>query len=214
MSDRLTIEAEPRTVVGKQVGALRRAGLVPGVIYGQGSVLNVQIEAKPLRRVLRVAGKTQLVNVNVAGQQYTTLVREIQQHPTRGDVQHIDFMKVDMHQKITSEAELVAVGVAAPTRAGLGEPVLILRSVGIECLPDALISEIQVDLSMITSPDHTIYVKDLQVPAGVTILADPDEALTVFEYVPTGEEEAEDYVPSADSVEVIGRGKREEEFED
>lgn len=215
MSDRLTIEAEPRTVIGKQVNALRRKGIVPGVIYSQGEPIHVQMEAKALRRALRVVGTTQLVDVQVAGQPHTVLVREIQQHITRGEVQHVDFMKVDMKHTLTSEAELVAVGVAEPTKNGLGTPVLVLRSVAIECLPDDLVSEIEVDFGLIDSPDHTIYVKDLRAPKGVKILTDPEETVTVFEYAPTSEEEeGEEYVPAADAVEVVGRGKREEDFED
>lgn len=212
MSDRVTIVAEPRTMVGKQVKALRREGMVPGVIYGQGGNIHVQMDKKELRRALRIVGTTQLADVNVGGGFHTVLVREIQQHVTRGDLMHIDFLEVDMKHTLTSEAQLVAVGVAGPTKNGLGTPVLVLRSVEIECLPDDLVSEIEVDFGAIDSPDHTIYVKDLRTPKGVKILTDPDETVTVFEYAPMSEEEeGEVYVPSADAVEVIGRAKSEDE---
>ncbi len=213
MSDRVTIEAEPRTVVGKKVKTLRREGIVPGVIYGQGDPINVQMNRLSLRRALRIVGTTQLADVDVAGEQHTVLVREIQQHVTRGDVEHVDFLEVDMKGTITSEAELVAVGVSPLAEEGLGTPVLILRSLELECRVDSLISEFEIDLSTIESPEHVIYVKDLQVPDGVTILTDPETAITSFQYtqLEEEEEEEEEFIPAADSVEVIGRGKEEEE---
>lgn len=216
MSDRVTIVAEPRTVVGKKVNTLRREGLIPGVIYGQNEPIHVQMDRKSLRRALRIVGTTQLADVDVAGEQHTVLVREIQQHVTRGDVMHVDFLEVDMKGTITTEAELVSVGVSAPTEEGLGTPVLILRTLELECRVDSLISELTVDFSTIKSPDDVIYVKDLQVPPGVTILTDPEMALTSFQYAQMEEEEEEeDFVTAADAVEVIGRGKEEDEdFED
>ncbi len=217
MSDRVTIEADPRTVIGKKVKTLRSEGIIPGVIYGKGNSINVQMHRKALRRALRVVGTTQLVDVEVAGESHTVLVREIQQHVTRGDVMHVDFLEVDMLGTITSEAELVAVGVSAPTEDGLGTPVLILRSLELECRVDSLISELTVDFSLIKSPDDVIYVKDLQVPPGVTILTDPEMALTSFQYAQMEEEEEEvedEFMPAADAVEVISRAKDEEDFEE
>ncbi|MCB9004641.1 MAG: 50S ribosomal protein L25 [Ardenticatenaceae bacterium] len=213
MSDRVTIIAEPRTVIGKHVKALRREGLVPGVIYGQSEPVHVQMDRRELRRALRVVGTTHLADVEVGGNSHTVLVREIQQHVTRGDVLHIDFLEVDMKSTITSEAELVSVGESAPTREGIGTPVLVLRSVEIECLPDALIAEIEVDFNLIETPDDVIYVQDLKVPKGVKVLTDPETAVTSFEYTKLEEEEEEEFVPAADSVEVIGR-REEEDFDD
>jgi len=215
MSDRVTIIAEPRTLIGKQVKTLRREGIVPGVIYGQSDPIHVQMNRRDLRRALRIVGTTHLVNVEVGSDSHTVLVREIQQHVTRGDVLHIDFMEVDMKGTLTSEAELVAIGESGPTRAGLGTPVLVLRSVEIECLPDALISEIEVDFGLIQTPDHVIFVKDLKLPAGVKIFTDPEATVTSFEYTMLEEEaEGDDFMPSADSVEVIGRHVDEEDFDD
>lgn len=214
MSDRVTIVAEPRTTIGKKTKQLRRDGFVPGVVYGQGNLLHVQMPANELRRALRKVGTTHLADLDVAGDHHTVLVREIQQHVTRGDLIHIDFYEVDMMATLTSEAELVADGEAKPTREGLGTPVLVLRSVEIECRPDALISELTVDFSKIQTPDDVIYVKDLVPPKGVKILTDPEAAVTTFQYAQAGEEEADEFAPAADAVEVIGRGKKEEDFED
>ncbi|MCA9974003.1 MAG: 50S ribosomal protein L25 [Anaerolineales bacterium] len=217
MSDRVTIEANLRSVTEKTAKKLRREGWVPGVIYGRTDPVHVEMEAIALRRALRIVGTTQLADVMFNGQQRTVLVREIQQHATRGDLIHIDFYEVDLASTITSEAELVRVGVSKPTQEGIGTPVLVVRTVEIECRPDALISEIEVDMSQIQTPDDVLTVADLKVPDGVTIVTDPEVVITSFEYtrIEAEEEEEEGFAPAADDVEVIGRGRHDEDdFED
>jgi large subunit ribosomal protein L25 len=215
--ERLSITAEPRSVVGKKVKQLRREGIIPAVIYGQKEPITIQLENLALRRVLRQAGSTNLVDISLGKKKRTVLVREIQSHVTRGDVLHVDFIEVDMKATITAEAELVAVGQSAPAAEGLGVATLALRSVEIESLPEALVSEIEVDLTKIETPDDVIYVSDLDAPEGVTILTDPETTVARFEFEKIAEEEEEEeelFVPAADAVEVVGKGKEEEEFED
>ena len=212
MSERIVIEAEPREVTGKQVSQLRREGWIPGVIYGRKDPVAVQMEQKALRRALRTVGTTHLADVKVGGQLRTVLVREIQQHATRGDLVHIDFMEVDMKSKLRASAELVTVGTATPEAEGLGVATLMLREVDIECFPDDLVAEIEVDLSAIKTADDTIHVKDITAPKGVEILTDPDQVVARFEFTATEEEEAgEEGEGGAEAVEVISKGKKEEE---
>ncbi|MFQ5397963.1 MAG: 50S ribosomal protein L25 [Anaerolineae bacterium] len=215
MSDRENVVAEMRAVTGKKVKQLRRLGWVPGVLYGRSEPIHVQMKDTPLRRALRVAGTTQLIDLELEGEKHTVLVREIQQHVTRGEVVHVDFLEVDMKATIRSEAELVAVGQAQPAIDGLGISTLSLRSVDIECLPDALVSEIEVDLSLIQKPSDVIHVGQLAVPEGVTILTEPETVVARFEMERVVEEEEveeeETFAPAADAVEVISKGKKEEE---
>ena len=212
MSERIVIEAEPREITGKQVNQLRREGWIPGVIYGRKDPVAVQMDQKALRRALRTVGTTHLADVNVGGQLRTVLVREIQQHATRGDLVHIDFMEVDMKSKLRASAELVTVGTATPEAEGLGVASLLLREVDIECLPDDLVAEIEVDLSAIKTADDTIYVKDITAPKGVEILTDPNLIVARFEFALTEEEgTGEEGEGGAEAVEVISRGKKDEE---
>ena len=216
MSDiRLAIEAEPRTVIGKQVKQLRREGLIPAVIYGINDPVTIQLENKMLRRVLRRAGTTNLIDISFDGQKRTVLARQIQQHLTRGDLVHVDFQEVDLKVKITAEASLVLVGRSAMMEDGQGSDVLALNNVEIEALPDDLIAEIEVDVSGL-SADESIYVGDLSVPEGVVILTDPETAVARFEYArleAEEEEEVEEFEPTTDSVEIIEKGKAEEDEE-
>ncbi len=215
MSEQFSIDAQPRTVVGKQVKQLRRNGLIPAVIYGQELVTNIQLDNIEIRRVLRKAGSNDLINLNVDGSLRTALVRDVQKHPVRGDLLHIDFYEVNMRETLTTEVELVMTGIAQPVKDGLGSVTQMLHTMEIECLPDALVSEIVFDAGIIQTPDDSIYVKDLSVPAGVTFLADPDLLVATFEYLQAADaEEGEEhaFAPVADMVEVIKKGKIEEEF--
>jgi large subunit ribosomal protein L25 len=218
MTDRATIAAEPRTVTGKKVKQLRRQGLVPGVIYGQSEPVNIQMEEIQLNRALRVAGSTQLTTLDVEGKEYTVLAREIQQHVTRRTVLHIDFMEVDMTSTITSVADLVLVGESPAMELEEGMIAQAMFSVDIECLPDALISQIEVDVSAILTPGDRVQIVDLDVPEGVTLLVDEDATVARFQTIRIVEEEEEEeelegIELDADGVEVIGR-EEEEEFEE
>ncbi|MCP4427651.1 MAG: 50S ribosomal protein L25 [Chloroflexi bacterium] len=216
MSDRINITAEPRAVIGKKVKRLRRDGIIPAVIYGQKESVHIQLENLELRRVLRQAGSTNLVEIALGEKQHTVLVRDVQSHITRGDLIHVDFIEVDMKVKIAAEAELVAVGQSTPATEGLGVATLTLRTVEIESLPDDLVAEIEVDLTQIETPDDVIYAGDLAMPQGVALLTDPETTVARFEYEKLEEEEVEEedvFMPAADSVEVVGKDK-EEEFEE
>lgn len=216
MSERYTLNVEPRDLDGKKAKQLRRDGLIPAIIYGQQEPVHIQIENHSLRRALRVVGTSNLIDLTIGEDSRTVLAREIQTHVTRGDLIHVDFYEVNMKETITTEADLLPVGTAVPEVEGLGVATLALRSVEIECLPDALVSEIEVEMNLIVNTDDVLYVSDLAAPEGVTILTDPETTVARFEFAREEEEEEleEDLLaPAADAVEVIGREK-EEEFED
>ena len=218
MSDRLNIVAENRKVTRKSAKRLRRDGWIPAVIYGQEANKSIKVENLPLRRVLRNAGTTNLIEISVGKDQHTVLAKDVQVHPTRGSLIHVDFYEVNMLETIVVEAALMTTGIAAPEADGLGSASLVLYVVEIECLPDNLISEIEVDLGQIFSPDDMILVKDLPASEGVTVLTDPDSVVARFEFIKEEEEEIEEeeliFAPTADEVEVIGRGKEDEEDDD
>src|SRR5690606_9149866 len=144
MSERQTIAAAPRTVIGKQVKQLRRDGFIPAVIYGQSETEHIQLENLALRRVLQQASTTHLIDLDMNGKMRTVLARAIQTHPTRGELVHIDFYEVNMRETITSEAALTLVGRSVPAAGGNGFDTLLLHDVEIECLPGDLVAEIEV----------------------------------------------------------------------
>ena len=102
MAERPNIIAETRTEMRKSANKLRREGWIPAVIYGQGDNKTIKIENIPLMRVLRDAGMTNLIDVSVAGSQHTVLAKDVQVHPTKGNLIHVDFYEVNMSEKIVS----------------------------------------------------------------------------------------------------------------
>ncbi|PID85061.1 MAG: 50S ribosomal protein L25 [Chloroflexi bacterium] len=218
MSDeRLTIAADPREITGKKVKKLRRDGITPAVIYGASEPVNIQLDTLALFRILRESGQTNLIDVQIGSDTRTVLARDIQQHVTRGDLIHVDFIEVDLKTAIVGEAELIAVGESGAMAEGTGTITFAMRTVEIEALPEALVSEIEVDISLIATTDDVITVADLKAPEGVEILSDPETTVASFAFDRAGIEEEEEegeegeFDPAADSVEVISKGKDEEE---
>lgn len=218
MAERVTFEAQPRLLFGKKSKELRRQGLIPAVVYGQSDPLHIQIDRIPLRRALRQAGSNELIDIQLEDKSVTVLAREIQQHPTRGDLIHVDFYEVNMAETITAEVPLVLIGEADAELRTMGQVTQLLHSVEVECLPGDLVSELEVDISGIDSPDDVIYASEVELPEGMTLITDPEAAVTSFDYFREEEEEEEEedllFAPAADEVEVIGRGAEDEEEEE
>ena len=216
MSDRVSLVAERRSLTGKKVKQLRRNGWIPAVIYGQQEPVSIQLENGPLRRVLRAAGTSDLLEIEIGSDHRTVLVRDVQQHVTRGDLIHVDFLEVNMKQVVTATADLVLINTSGPQSRNEGTAVQELRSIDFESLPNDLISEIEVDLSLIEDVNDQIIVDQLDIPKGVTLLTDPDTLVVRIQVVHEIEEEEEEeddlYAPSADSVEVIEKGKQDDDF--
>ena len=213
--DKIELIAAPRKVIGKQVKALRRAGLVPANLYGRSvEPVSLQIDAKTLKRVLMQAGQSRLITLNVQGREpVQALAREIQREPITGSLYHVDLFAVSMTERIKLDVRIVLVGESPAVQRGEGVLVHALNIVQIECLPGDLIDSIRLDISGLDKVDAHYAVKDLPVSAGVQILADPDE--TVVRVSPVREEKAEEVVvptgEAAAEVEVIEKGKKEEE---
>src|SRR5579859_6512071 len=107
MAEQYSLEVQPRTVIGKQVKALRRANLVPGIIYGVGGdPINISCPYRPLEIVLSKAGGTHLVYVSVDGATHTALVRAVQRDTIKRTLMHVDFMRVDLKVKLRANVPL------------------------------------------------------------------------------------------------------------
>jgi large subunit ribosomal protein L25 len=213
--EKIELYAASRKVIGKQVKALRRAGLVPANLYGRSvEPTSLQIDGRVLNRVLTRAGQSRLITLNVEGrpEPLMALARDVQREPITGNLYHLDLFAVSMTERIRLDVRIVLVGESPAVQRGEGVLVHALNTVQIECLPGDLIDSIRLDISGLDKVDAHYSVKDLSVSAGVQILADPDE--TVVRVTLVREEKVEEAVPTAEvvaEVEVIEKGKKEEE---
>src|SRR5437868_912997 len=111
MAEQYSLDAQPRTVIGKQVKALRRQALVPAVIYGAGEgPINISCPYRPLEIALKKAGGRHLINVTVDGATHNAIVREVQRDKIKRTILHVDFMRVDLTKKLRTEVPLIVVG--------------------------------------------------------------------------------------------------------
>jgi len=217
MGSSITLDIAPRQTIGKQVKQLREQGFIPGVIYGPdyNEPVSVQVEWAALRPVLSQAGGTHLIDLLLEGKTVSVLVRDVQRHPVRQDVLHIDFHAVDINSPIRIRVPVVVPNQEATAKRLQARIFQPLNQIEIECLPGDIPSHISVDMSVLSRAGKHLTVGKLPALKGVTYLADEDLVVVRTVALATlAEEEEEDLsaeAMSADSVEVIHKGKEEEE---
>lgn len=216
MSDNIHLSAEARVTSGGNK-ALRRTGKVPGVIYGHNiAASSVQLAERELALVLRKTGRNTLIALQVGDAKNApkmVLTREIQRDPVTRALLHIDFYEVSMTERIRAQVRVIVTGeaVSPDLKSGAGVLLQELSSFEIECLPGDLIDSITIDVSALSIGD-VVRVKDLVVPAAVTVLEKPDdEVLRIQRFVEAKAEEVAVVEPT--EVEVIEKGKKDEEVE-
>ena len=157
---------------------MRTEGRVPGVIYGGGEpAIQVTVDRTDLRHALTTdAGQNALVNIDVDGQTYVTLVREIQRHPIRRDVTHIDFLKVDSTKPVELDVPVRLVGEAKKVTVMGGMTEQRINTLRVRVRPDEIPNAIEVDISDMRL-DRSLLVKDLTMPEGTVCLTKPPQAV-------------------------------------
>ncbi len=202
----IALKAEKRSAAGSRAaGRLRRSGMVPANVYGSGlDPMSVAVNAQELWAVLHSeAGANAVIDLDVEGTSVTTLAREIQRHPVRGDIVHLDFIKVSLTE--TVEAEVVIDFVGEPIGVQEDDSIVetIRNTVLIEALPNSIPSSIEVDISQMATND-VLRVGDLPVIEGVTYLDDEEQPLvtvTIPRAVIAEPEEGEEGVEGEEDAE-------------
>ncbi|HKY65000.1 MAG TPA: 50S ribosomal protein L25 [Acidimicrobiales bacterium] len=179
MADDITLVAETGRTTGSAASRrLRATGKVPAVLYGRGAdPQSLTVDWRDLRAALTTdKGLNALLTLKVGRKSTKALVKDMQRHPVRRDVLHIDFLAVDVDVVISTDVPIVLEG----------EPTLVLREQGVvdqvmnaivvQAKPDAIPGHLSVDISELEI-GHTITVADLDLPAGVTIEVDPEETV-------------------------------------
>jgi len=197
----------------EQLPALRKTGLIPGVLYGpKTKSALVKVDAKEFQKVYHEAGESSLVTLRSQEGESPVLIREIQREPLKGGVIHVDFYQPRLDEEIEVSVPLVFEG-EAPAQKDLGGTfVKNIQEVEVRALPQNLPHEIVVDISkLVTFEDH-ILVQDLVHDARVHILREPDEV--VAQVVETQDVEAELEQPVEENVEAVESSKPEKKEEE
>jgi large subunit ribosomal protein L25 len=212
--DRATLKVSQRDAFGSRATRrLRREGLIPGIVYGQGGEARpFQVPARELRTLL-AEGQT-LVDLELEGSKAVPVViKEQQHHPVRGDVMHLDFLEVRLDEEIQAEVaiELEGADNAPGVREG-GVLEHVTREITVEALPTEIPEQITVDVSEMDIND-TINLASVAVPAGVKFMADEPEEITIATLSPPRiEEEPEPELE--EEAELVGEGEEVPEGEE
>jgi len=208
------LSATPRTDTGKGAArSLRRDGQIPGVIYGHAREPQpVVVPTRELERLLGTisAGST-VVELDLGGKTSKTLIREIQRHPFKKQILHIDFQELVAGESVVVRVPLVFVGIPEGVRLGGGILDQVMHDLEIEVDPSNMPNHIDVDISALAI-GHSIHVNEIPLPPGVTVLSDEDATVCVLSAPKVVEEPvaAETEETSAEP-EVIRKAKGDEE---
>jgi large subunit ribosomal protein L25 len=186
-----TLTAELRHAAGKgPAGRIRREGLVPAVVYGLGAdTVSVSVSARELAHILAgESGANTLIALKLDGTDQLALARQIQRHPVKGTLTHVDFVRVRADQAIQAEVPVSLVGEAeGVSRGGVLEQ--LVHTLSIEALPRDVPPAIEHDISALEI-GSTVHVSDLVVPAGVTVMQAADELVAQISAPRVAEEAA------------------------
>jgi large subunit ribosomal protein L25 len=210
-----TLSATPRSDTGKGAARkLRAAQRLPGVLYGHNrNPLPLALEAREFERLIaQVSADTTVIELTVDGENVRTLIREIQRHPFKPEVLHVDFQALVAGETVTVDIPIVLHGTPAGVRLG-GTLDQVMRQLTVEVDPSAIPNHVDLDVSELGLAE-SIHVRDVKLAQGVEILDDPDATICVVapprvaEAEPAAAEE-----PTGAEPELIRKAKEEEDGE-
>jgi large subunit ribosomal protein L25 len=209
------LSATPRTTSGKgPARSLRSAGQIPGVVYGHAREPQaLTLDTREFEKLLsRIAAESTVIELSLDGHTTKTLIREIQRHPFKRQILHVDFQELVAGEKVQVNIPIVLLGVPEGVRASGGIMDQTLRELSIRVDPSSIPDHIEVDVTGVQI-GHSIHVSELQLPEGIEVLNDAEAPVCVVA-APRAvvEETAVAVEPTEGEVEpeVIGRGKEVE----
>jgi large subunit ribosomal protein L25 len=212
------LSATARTTAGKGAArTLRSSGQIPAIIYGHArEPQSLAVPAREFEKLLeRVSAESTVIELQLAGGVARTLIREIQRHPIKKQVLHIDFQELVAGEKVSVNVPIVLVGIPEGVRVSGGILSQVMSELAIRVDPVNIPRRIEADVTNVAI-GHSLHVSDLVIPDGVEVLDDVDETVAVVsapkvEAEPTPAVEGE--VEAAAEPELIRKTKDEDEEE-
>ncbi len=179
MAQQTELAIQSRETTGKAVKQLRRSGIIPANIYGHKEASQaVQLSAAEFDALRRARKTTSIITLRMDGAApQTVLVRHVQRHPVTSKIQHIDFFRVSLTERIGVRVALHLVGEAPAVKSANGVLLHLLDTLEIECAAQDIIDSIEVDVTSLAAIDDTLYAKNVQLPADYKLLTDPEEPI-------------------------------------
>lgn len=196
---------------GVKLDALRKTGEMPAVFYGMGkATTSISVPTVLFKKTWREAGESSPIKLSADDESVDVLIHEVQVHPVTDEPIHADFLVVDMNKKIKVKVPLEFFGISGAVKNGLGNLVKALQEVEVEALPKDLPHDLKVDISKLETLEDNIFVFDIKLEDGVTMITNPEE---VVASIVLQIEEKEEVAAPVDltAIEVEKKGKKEEE---
>ena len=209
----ISLKATTRNEFGKKTKSMKAHGLVPAVVYGPGEKnANIEVDEKEFIKVFRKAGESSLVELVIDGKEKRpVLVHEVQKNPLTDSVIHIDFYQADLKEEVQVAVPLAFEGVAPAEKELGGTLNKNMLELEVKALPTNLPQEIKVDISGLKTFEDHILVKDLPIPANVTVMKGADEIVAaVLAPVKVEEELAAEITENVEDVAKVEKEKKEE----
>ena len=228
MSDQISLKVDVRTESGKKFAKrLRYRGQLPAIVYGENAAsVACSVDYRALSDLLKAHGRNAIISLSAGDASQSTIIKDIQYHPVRGEMLHVDFHRIDLARKIVVEVPIHATGSAVGVRIGEGILEQMLHELEVECLPTDIPDHIEVDVSdldigdslhvsdIVLDGDDLAIVTDIEravfaVAAPALVLEEEEEVEDEEGMVAEGEEGEEMQEP-----ELIERGRRRDDDEE
>ncbi len=180
--DKQILKVETRKVTGRKVKNLREEGILPGNIFGKKvESASIQVPLKDFEKVYKEVGETGLVILTIGKEEKPVLVHNIQLNPKTDEMLHVDFLQVDLKEKVEAEVPVELTGESPAEKQSLGTVVQYVNEIKVEALPTDLPEKFVVDVSGMEMVDQAIKIADLKVDSKVEIKNDPEEIVVKVE---------------------------------
>jgi large subunit ribosomal protein L25 len=206
------LKAKKRQLTGRKVKQLRREGVLPANVYGKDvKSTSISVDLKEFLKTFKEAGETNIVEVKVNGAIKPTLIHNVQLDPVTDTPIHVDFLQVNLKQKVTAQIPVELVNESPAEKQGLGTVVQYIDEIEVEALPGNLPENFEIDLSTLEAVDDMIQIKSIKVDKKkIEIKNDAEQIVVKVE--PPREEEEEEVAPAPEAEEGVGaEGTAEEE---
>lgn len=181
--DKKVLNAEVRKITGRKVKNLRKEGILPANVSGKKiKSESLQVDLKDFEKVYKEVGETGLLTLQVGKDDKPVLIHNLQVDPVSDAPLHVDFLQVDLKEKVEAEVPVELIGESPAEKQSLGTVVQYVNEIKVEALPMDLPEKFMIDVSELAEVDQAVYVKDLKIDRSkVEVKNDPEEIVVKVE---------------------------------
>ncbi len=199
--DKKILLASSRKITGRKVKNLRKGGFLPGNVYGKKvKSESLQVDLKEFEKIYKEVGETGLLTLQIGKVEKPVLIHNLQVDPVSDAPLHVDFLQVDLKEKVEADVPVELAGESPAEKQALGTVVQYINEIKVEALPTDLPEKFVVDVSDLSEVDQAVYVKDLKIDRSKVDIKSDSEGIIVKVEPPQKEEVAPAPAPTEGEV--------------